>query len=77
MIIKYICDYAIFIRIYYKVQTYCKNHSNDYQTWWNIYNFIKYKLIAPFQFHMKSSNYTISQKIYGWSFSFKQVKVCE
>ncbi len=26
-------DYKIFIKIYYKVQIYYKNHSNDYQTW--------------------------------------------
>jgi hypothetical protein len=31
------------------------NHSNDYQTWWNIQSYITYDFIVPFQFYMESS----------------------
>jgi hypothetical protein len=35
-------------------------------------SYIEYKLIVPFQFHMKSSIHVISQKKIELSFSFKQ-----
>jgi hypothetical protein len=35
MIEKYINEKIVIVPIYYKVQMYFKNHSNDYQTWWN------------------------------------------
>jgi hypothetical protein len=71
MIEKYINEKIVIVSIYYKVQIYFKNHSNDYQAWWSIQSYITYEFIVPFQFYIKSSIHVISQKTFGWGFSFK------
>jgi len=72
MIEKYINEKIVIVLIYYKVQIYFKNHSNDYQTWWSIQSYITYEFIVPFQLYIKSSIHLTSQKTYGRDFSFKQ-----
>jgi hypothetical protein len=62
MIEKYINEKIVIIPIYYKVQIYFKNHSNDYQSSWTIESYITYEFIVPFQFYMKSSIHMNSQK---------------
>jgi hypothetical protein len=50
--------YNTHIDMYYKVQIYFKNHSNNCQT----YLYIEYELIILFELHMKISNHMTSQK---------------
>jgi hypothetical protein len=35
MIKNYICENLCVVIIYYKVQMYSKNYSNNYKTWWS------------------------------------------
>jgi len=77
MIENNISEKIVVIPIYCKVQIYFKNHSNNYQIWWNIQSYITYEFIVLFQFYMKSSIHVISQKTFGCNFSFKQVYMCE
>jgi hypothetical protein len=72
MIKKYINEKNVIVTIYYKVQIYFKNQSNDYQTWWSTQSYITYEFIVPFQFYMKSSTDVISWEKSRWRLSLKQ-----
>jgi hypothetical protein len=49
MIKIYICEKVNVVTIYYKVQIYSKNDSNNCKTWWNAYSYIEYEFIIRFQ----------------------------
>jgi hypothetical protein len=62
---------------YCRVQIYCFNNSNNCKIWWNIYSYIEYQLIVPFQLQMEILIHVISQKTYGWVFHSKEHKCGE
>jgi hypothetical protein len=53
------------------MQTYSKNDSNNFKTWWSILLYIEYDLIALFKLQLKSLTHVILQKNIWTSFLFK------